>query len=445
MKKRLLLLLSMVMLTLSITYAQKTISGTVLNDQNEPMIGASVVVKGTTTGAITDIDGKYSLSAPADATTLVISFTGFTTKEVSIGASSVIDITLEEGAALQEVVVTAFGIKKDKSNLGYSVSGVTSEDLTTAHTTNVTNALTAKVAGIRVAGAGGSFSSSSIIIRGFTSFTGSNQPLFVVDGISIDNSGGGSALQNGVTNSSRAVDLNQDDIESISVLKGAAATSLYGSRAANGVVLVTTKSGKSREKQSITYGFNYANQEINRLPDYQNTYGAGNGGNFNPNGLSSWGPKIDGRAVLLPTVYRGLSGPSDTATALTAFPNNVKDLFRTGANMQHNLSFQGGKDKYGYRLSLGFLDDKWILDGNRLKRYNLGINANSEITKNLTASISVNYSLNKSTRSPQGNQLSNPLFRTWFVPRSWDLTGRPFAHPVTGNNLDWGSGAQDNP
>ena len=140
-----------------------------------------------------------------------------------------------------------------------------------------------------------------------------------------------------------------------------------------------------------------------------------------------------------------MGGPGDTTMTLQAFPNNVKDLFRTGANMQHNLSFQGGKDKYGYRLSLGFLDDKWILDGNRLKRYNLGINANSEITKNLTASISVNYSLNKSVRSPQGNQLSNPLFRTWFVPRSWDLTGRPFAHPITGNNLDWGSGAQDNP
>ena len=209
MKKRLLLLLSMVMLCLGISYAQKSITGTILNDQKEPLIGASVVVKGTTAGAITDVDGKYSLSVPSDATTLVISFTGFTSQEISIGASSVIDVTLEEGAALQEVVVTAFGIKKDKSNLGYAVSGVTSDDLTTAHTTNVTNALTAKVAGIRVAGAGGSFSSSSIIIRGFTSFQGSNQPLFVVDGVSVDNSGGGSTLQNGVTNSSRAVDLNQ--------------------------------------------------------------------------------------------------------------------------------------------------------------------------------------------------------------------------------------------
>jgi TonB-linked SusC/RagA family outer membrane protein len=445
MKKRLLLLLSMALLTIGSALAQRTITGSVKDDKGEAMVGASVVVKGTTTGTITDIDGKFSLNVAKEASTLVISFTGFESKEVAIGASNVVDVAMSEGKLLEEAVVTAFGIKKDKSNLGYGVSQVSGEDLTMGHTTNVTNSLSAKVAGIRVAGAGGSFSSSSIIIRGYTSFTGSNQPLFVVDGVSIDNGGGGSSLQNGVSNSSRAIDLNQDDIESISVLKGAAATSLYGSRAANGVVLVTTKSGKSKDKQTITYSFNYANQEVNRLPDYQNSYGTGNTGVFNPNGVSSWGPRIDGRTVLLPTVYRGLNGPGDTAMTLQAFPNNVKDLFRVGANQQHNLSFQGGKDKSSYRLSMGYVDDKWILEGNQLQRYNIGFNGKSEITKNLTAGISVNYSFNKSIRSPQGNQLSNPLFRTWFVPRSWDLTGRPSAHPVTGNNLDWGSGAQDNP
>ncbi|MBL7814621.1 MAG: SusC/RagA family TonB-linked outer membrane protein [Saprospiraceae bacterium] len=443
--KKVLLFWSLLVLPLCSMIAQRTISGTVSGDNGDPLVGASVVVKGTTKGAITDIDGKYSLSLPTDATTLVFSYTGFSTQEIAIGSSNVLDVTLAEGKVLEEAVVTAFGIKKDRSNLGYGVSQVTSEDLTMGHTTNVTNALAAKVPGLRVSGAGGSFSSSSIIVRGFTSFTGSNQPLFVVDGVSIDNGGGGSALQNGVTNSSRAIDLNQEDIESVSVLKGAAATSLYGSRAANGVVLITTKSGKAKQKQSVTYSFNYASQEINRLPEYQNSYGAGNTGVYNPNGLSSWGPKIDGRTVLLPTAYRGLNGASDTVMTLQAFPNNVSDLFRKGSNTQHNLSFQGGKDKFGYRLSMGYLDDQWILDANRLQRYNIGINATSEITKRLTAGISVNYSLNKSVRSPQGNQLANPLFRTWFTPRSWDLTGRPWAHPVTGANLDWGSGAQDNP
>ncbi len=442
--KKVLLFWSLLVLPLCSLMAQRTITGTVTSDKGESLVGASVVLKGTTKGAVTDIDGKYSVSVTADAKTLVVSYTGFETQEIAIGAANVIDIKLSEGAVLDEMVVTAFGIKKDKSNLGYGVSQVSSEDLTMGHATNITNALAAKVPGVRIAGAGGSFSSSSIIVRGYTSFTGSNQPLFVVDGVSIDNTGGGSALQSGVTNSSRAVDLNQDDIESVSVLKGAAATTLYGSRAANGVVLITTKSGKSKSKQSITYNFSYANQEINRLPDYQNTYGAGSLGAYQPNGTSSWGPKIDGRTVLLPTAFRGLNGPSDTVMTLQAFPNNVSDLFRKGPNKQHNLSFQGGKDKYGYRLSLGYLDDQWILKGNRLQRYNIGFNANSEITKKLTASVSINYSLNKSSRSSQGNQQSNPLFRSWFTPRSWDLSFRPFSHPITGANLDL-SGSADNP
>jgi TonB-linked SusC/RagA family outer membrane protein len=442
--KRISLVLTMLLFVVSVSIAQRTITGVVTDPNSEPMVGASIIVKGTTKGTVTDIDGKYSLEIPAGSTAVVVSFTGYEAQEIALGASNSVDAQLQE-SQLQEVVVTAFGIKKDKSNLGYGVSQVSSQDLTMGHTTNVTNALAAKVPGVRISGAGGSFSSSSIIIRGFTSFTGSNQPLFVVDGVSIDNTGGGSTLQNGVTNSSRAIDLNQEDIESISVLKGASATALYGSRAANGVVLVTTKSGKSKEKQSTTYTFSYANQEINRLPDYQNIYGAGNTGIFNPNGLASFGPRIDGRPVLLPNIYRGINGPGDTATTLQAYPNNVSDLFRVGANMQHNLSFQGGKDKFAYRLSLGYLDDKWILDNNRLQRYNIGFNGTSEITKKLTAGISVNYSYNKSIRTPQGNQLANPLFRTWFTPRSWDLTGRATTHPITGNSLDWGNGAHDNP
>jgi len=440
-----LILLFILLITVSTAFTQRTIKGMVTDEAGEALIGANVVAKGSSIGTVTDVDGAYSIIVPENVTELTFSYTGFNPKDVSIGTLSEINVILEEGVSIQEVVVTSFGIKKDKSNLGYNVSQLNSEELTMAHTTNITNAISAKVPGVRTSGAGGSFASSSIIIRGFTSFTGSNQPLFVVDGIAIDNTGGGSALQNGVTNSSRAIDLNQDDIESISVLKGAAATSLYGSRGANGIILITTKSGKVRTKQNISYNMTYANQEINRLPDYQNEYAAGNAGAYNPNGLSSWGPRIDGRQVLLPTVYRGLNGPGDTSMTLQAYPNNVKDLFRSAPNMQHNLSFQGGKENYSYRLSAGYLDDKWIMDQNRLKRYNIGVNANNSITKKLTAGVSANYIRNTSVRTPQGNQLANPLFRAWFTPRSWDLTGRPFEHPVTLNNLDWGSGAHDNP
>ena len=449
--KKVLLFLSMVTLPLCSMLAQRMITGTVKSDGGDPLIGASVVVKGTTKGAITDIDGKYSVDVPKEATTLVFSFTGFASQDVTLTASNVVDIVLSEGKVLEETVITAFGIKKDKSNLGYGVSQVTSAELTTAHTTNITNALAAKVPGVRISGSGGSFSSSSITIRGFTSFTGSNQPLFVVDGISIDNSGGGNALQSAVTNSGRAIDLNQDDIESISVLKGAAATSLYGSRAANGVILITTKTGKAKEKQSITYSVNVAQQEVNRLPDYQNIYGQGNNitaagvgtPTFNPGSSASWGPKIDGRTVLLPIAYRGLNGPADTTTTFASYPNNVADLFQKGINMQHNLSFQGGSDRTGYRLSLGYLDDQGVLDNNRLKRYNVGLNATTEITKKLTAGVSINYSLNTSQRTQQGNQRSNPFFGTWATPRSWDLTGRPYQNAL-GVNLHY-DGVNDNP
>ncbi len=423
-------------------FSQRIVKGTVTDNKGEPLIGAGVLAKGTNAGTVTGIDGTYTLNVPANTTELTFTYTGFSSKDVAIGNLEVVDVSMEEGVLLQEVVTTAFGIKKDKSNLGYAVSQLPAEQLTTAHTTNITNALAAKIPGIRVSGSGGSFSSSSITIRGFTSFTGSNQPLFVVDGITIDNSGGGNALQTGVTNSGRAIDINQEDIESISVLKGAAATSLYGSRAANGVILITTKSGKAKDKQSITYTVSYANQEVNKLPDYQNTYGQGNTGIFNPAAVASWGPKIDGRTVLLPVAYRGLNGPSDTATTLQAYPNNVADLFRKGPNEQHNLSFQGGSGKTGYRLSLGLLKDKGVLDNNQLNRYNVGLNANSEISKRLTAGVSINYSLNKSQRTAQGNQLSNPLFRSWFTPRSWDLTGRPY-QSSTGANLHYD--AVDNP
>jgi TonB-linked SusC/RagA family outer membrane protein len=276
-----------------------------------------------------------------------------------------------------------------------------------------------------------------------TSFTGSNQPLFVVDGVSIDNSGGGTSLNTGVTNSSRAIDINQEDIESISVLKGAAATALYGSRAANGVILITTRSGANKPKQSVTYTASFSQQQVNRLPEYQNTYAQGTLGGFNSASIGSWGPKIDGRKVVLPAAFRGLNlaGLGDS-TLLTAYPNNVSDLFQIGNSQQHNLSFQGGNDKNTYRLSLGYVDENGVIAMNRLQRYNVGLNATSQITKKLSTGISFNYALNKSIRSPQGNQFANPLFRSWFTPRSWDLTGMPY-QSATGGNMHYD--ATDNP
>jgi TonB-linked SusC/RagA family outer membrane protein len=405
--------------------AQRTLTGKVTDPQGEPLIGATVLIKGSNAGSITDVDGNYTIKTDVASPVLVISYSGYKTQEVTVGSSNVTDVTLPEGLIIEEAVITAFGIKKDKSNLGYSIGQIKAEELTTARTTNVTNALAAKVAGVRVSGSGGSFTGSSVIIRGFTTFTGSNQPLYVVDGIPIDNSGGASPLQNGPSVSNRAIDLNQEDIENISVLKGAAATALYGSRAASGVILITTKKGSFNQKGRVTYNANYAIQEVNRLPDYQNIYGQGAGGVFNPTAISSWGPRINGQRVSLPADYRA-AGVGDSVR-LTAYPDNVAELFQRGPNMQHNVSFEGGSQISSYRLSLGYLQDQGVLANNRLRRYNVSFNNTTQITSKLTAGISLNYSLNKSIRTQQGNQLSNPLFRSWFTPRSWDLTGLPYA------------------
>ncbi|MFM2267003.1 MAG: hypothetical protein RL757_444 [Bacteroidota bacterium] len=444
MKKRILMTLSVLLTSAVMLLAQRTISGTVTSDKGESLIGASVVLKGSTKGAITDLDGKYSLSVDAGASTLVFSFTGYETKEVAIGASDVVDVVLSEGALLQETVVTAFGVKKDKSNLGYTVGQLTGDELTTGRTTNVTNALAGKVAGVRISGSGGSFTGSGITIRGATTFLGSNQPLFVVDGIPIDNSGGSQLLQSGPAVSNRAIDLNQEDIEDISVLQGPGATTLYGSRGAAGVILITTKKGKSG-KMSVTYTANYANQEVNRLPDYQNKYGQGSLGAFNPAGTASWGPNIDGRKVILPADFRTLGlgiGGSDSV-ALTAYPDNVKELFRTGYNMQHNIAFDGGvAEKSTYRLSVGYLEDQGVIENNKLKRYNVSFNSTNNLTKTFKVTSSLNYSLNKSKRTQQGNQLSNPFFRSWFTPRSYNLTGLPWTN-AAGRQLHYD--AVDNP
>lgn len=438
--KKVLLGLALVLMSATLALAQRTVTGMVKDDQGQPLIGATVLVKGSASGAVTDINGNFSVKVPDDNAVLVVSYTGYSNMELAVGSQSVVEISMKETLILQEAVVTAFGIKKNKENLGYAVTEINSKDLTTARVTNVTNALAAKAPGVRLAGSGGSFTGSSIIIRGFTTFTGSNQPLFVVDGIPIDNGGGGSPLQNGPSVSNRAIDLNAEDIENISVLKGAAATALYGSRAASGVILITTKQGKVKQKNSISYTANVAFQEVNRFPDYQNTYGQGTGGAFNTNAISSWGPRIAGQRVALPASFKSVGLDS---VAMTAYPNNVEELYQRGINTQHNLAFQGGTDKSAYRLSLGYLDDEGVIKNNRLKRYNASVNASSNITEKLTAGIAANYALNSSDRTQQGNQGSNPVFRSWFTPRSWDLTNLPYTSP-TGSQLHYDA-AFDNP
>ncbi len=424
------------------TFAQeRSVTGKVTDDKGNPVANASVVVKGTSIGTSTSEDGSYSLSVPLRGKTLVFSSVDMITFEVTLGTQNVVNVTLKlDDKVLSEVVVTAFGIKKDKKTLGYGVSQLNSTELTQAHTTNITNALAGKVPGVRVSGSGGSFTGSSILIRGFTTFTGSNQPLFVIDGIPIDNSGGGSPLQNGPSVSNRAIDINQDDIESMSVLKGPSAAVLYGSRASNGVILITTKKGKSAQKNSVQFSSNYQVESVNRTPEYQNEYAQGNSGVFSPTAQTSWGPKITGQTVT--NAYNPATNLNNRTEVLAAYPNNVTDLFQNGINWQNNIAFSGGSDKNTFRFSYGNLKNTGVIAKNELIRHNFSINASSKIKDYLTLSTFVTYSNNSSKRTQQGNQLSNPLFRGWFTPRSYNLTGLAFEDAAGNQTYPLG---EDNP
>jgi TonB-linked SusC/RagA family outer membrane protein len=439
--RKLLLLVMGVMLSATALLAQRTISGKVTDDKGAVLANASVTVKGTTTGTVTQNDGSYSLTIPGNARTLVFSSVDMGEQEVSIGDLTLINVSLKNADKnLTEVVVTAFGIKKDKKTLGYGVTQLSAAELTKSHTTNLTNALAGKVPGVRVSGSGGSFTGSSILIRGYTTLTGSNQPLFVIDGIPIDNSGGGSPLQAGPSVSNRAIDINQEDIESMSVLKGPSAAVLYGSRASNGVIVITTKKGKSSQKNSIQFSSTFQLESVNRTPDYQNEYAQGNSGVFSPTAQTSWGPKITGQTVT--NAYNPVTNANDRTETLAAYNNNVTDIFRKGINWQNNIAFSGGTDRNTFRFSYGHLRNTGVIGNNVLTRHNFSINTSSKVNNYLTVSVGGTYSNNISSRTQQGNQLSNPLFRGWITPRSYNLTGLAFQDAVGNQRYPLG---EDNP
>jgi len=447
-----------------LTFAQeKTISGTVVDETNMPLPGATVLIKGTTTGTSTDFDGKYSISANS-GDVLTFSYVGYNDQSATVGASNSINITMAENAAeLEAVVVTAFGIKKSEKAIGYAVTNVKGDDLAQAKEANLVNALAGKAAGVQVTSSSGvAGASSRIVLRGATSITGNNQPLFVIDGIPLDNSstgtsgsGGGFDLPNG------AADINPDDIESLTVLKGPNAAALYGLRAANGVIVITTKKGTKSDKLgvSITSSVSFENPLV--LPSFQNSYGQGtNPYSFNYiNGATgdggvdeSWGPALD---VGLEFVQWDSFTVGGAPKPWISHPDNVKDFYNTGVTLNNNASFTGGSDKATFRMSLGHMDQKGMVPNTDFRRYNAGGSFGLNLSEKARVGLNVKYIKSLADNLvTQGYNGENPVQQMIWGGRNvdWsaleDFNNLPLADPSTpaaGTPANWNTQYQNNP
>ncbi len=394
---------------------ERAVTGTVTAaDDGTYIAGATVILKGTNRGAATDDRGAYQINVPASGGTLIFSFYGFERQEVVIGNQSVINVSMETAVqVLDEVVITALGVQRETKALGYSVQEVQGTDLAQTRESNIVNSLSGKVAGVQITSSSGAPGASSrIVIRGASSLLGNNQPLFVVDGIPLDNTQFSSSPRNSTNEPSNGTrkgdeeqggadygnaiqDINPDDIESMSVLKGPTAVALYGSRAQNGAILINTKSGKSGKGIGVSLSSNYSVQTPLRLPDYQNEYGQGGYGLLDyPEYLDvdeSWGYPLDGR--MMTNVF-------NEQVPWVAQPDNVRNFFETGHNFTNNASIVGGNDKANFRFSMANMDQKGILPNTGLERSNVSLKAGLQATDRLNISSSVSYILTEGKNRP---------------------------------------------
>jgi TonB-linked SusC/RagA family outer membrane protein len=364
--KRFLFINLLLMISCTLLTAQtRVITGTVTGaDDGQSIIGCTVQLKGTSTGITTDINGKYSLTIPQNATTLLFSFIGMKAQEVGINGRLVIDVILQsELVGLSEVVVTALGIKRSEKSIGYSASTVNSDEINTAKAPSLITGLQGKVAGLSISSGGGTGSSQKVYIRGVSSFTGSNQPLYVINGVPMSNNFAGNDLtNNSVDFGNQANDINPDDVESVTVLKGASATALYGSRAANGVIMITTKRGAREGKISVVYSGSVTASEVLRTPQTQNNFGQG-WPFWDPAENGSWGPKLDGRMNVWGAYSTDSYGPGSIPAFYPGYEvmkkpfsyvnNQMRDFYETGMEYTNNLSISGGDVKNSFAMSYG--------------------------------------------------------------------------------------------
>lgn len=494
MRKFTLFLALMFFIGMQVVQAQtRTITGTVTNAEDGSTIpGVSVVVQGTTFGTTTDLQGKYTLNVPPDAENLIFSFVGMTTVTREIGDQNVINVAMEpEVTAIEGVVVTALGITREKKALGYAVQDLGGEEISKAPENNLVNSLSGKVSGVQITNSsGGVGSSSRIVIRGNNSFT-ENQPLFVVDGVPILNTSSEVSQWGGQDFGNAAMDINPNMIKSISVLKGANAAALYGSRAANGVVLITTKKGGERKAKAgigvdFTSSITFDNPYI--IPNYQDKYGQGfNGSEFvaKQNGVDvtnlaeyqewsennafsyydgnwggildgideSWGPRLD-IGLELPQFDSPLTDPTDpntrTKTPWVSRPDNVKNFFKTGHTYVNSLGITGGDERGSFRLGLSNTKIHGTIPNTDLKRNNVNFSGTLNVTDRLTAQASANYIKNESDNLPGVGYDVNNVMQSiggWFGRQvnMEDLESKWYTRDVFGRPYNWNHSYHNNP
>ncbi|UKJ07692.1 SusC/RagA family TonB-linked outer membrane protein [Solitalea lacus] len=417
MKKRLLYFMAVLLLVANAAVAQnRTITGTVTDKTDGgPIPGASILVKGSSIGAQTNIEGKYSIAIP-QGSTLVFKFVGYTTKEVTVGASTTVNVSLEQDSKqLGEVVVTALGISRDKKALGYSANSISKEELTKAAPVSMMDGLQGKVAGAEISSQSGApGASSKVVLRGYASLTGNNQPLYVVDGVPINNSASSSALgvaagSSTSTSVSRTTDfgngsndINPNDIESMSILKGAAATSLYGSRAASGVIIITTKSGKAG-KTKVDFTSSSTFTDVLFTPTLQSLYGQGWDGSFDSQENGSWGPKLDG----LNRPWGNTVGGVRLSKPFSANTNRFRDFYTTGHELNNSIAISGGTEKNSFYLSYGNIGSDGIIptDVDSYNRNTVALRG-STMLGGLKATASLNY-VNRGAKAVSTGQGTN--------------------------------------
>lgn len=477
--KQILLTCFLVMLCTFAWAQERTITGRVTAAEDaSPLPGVNVVLKGTSVGTVTDGNGDYSLTVPAAGGTLVFTFIGLESQEVDIGNRNVVDVAMAADVTqLTEVVVTALNIPREKASLGYATQTVSGESLTKAKQQNFVNSLSGRVAGVQVRTNNNFGGSSNILIRGNKSVSGNNQPLFVVDGVPIDNRTGNSVFQEsgrtGYDYGNAASDINPEDIESINILKGAAAAALYGSRAANGVVMITTKKGTKRKGVGISLSTGVTGGTINKetFIDYQDRYGAGYAmpsyEYYGPRGFFEEDVNGDGQVdLIVPTtedasygaqfdpnlnVYHWDSFEPESPNYGRAYPwtaakNTPVEFFETQMEYNNSIAVYGGNDANSFRVGYTNYRMDGMLPNSKLQRHNITFSGSSNINEKLTASINANYTNNNTVGRYSTGYSDNlmTMFRQWWQTNV-DVKSLEDMYKKTGANVTWNAGDYEDP